>query len=733
MSKKIEVTEELFYEEVNKYIHDPASLEMITKAVEYAKEMHKDQKRKSGEPYFVHPLHVAYVLASIHGGPQTICAGLLHDVIEDTGASFEQVAEMFDEEVATLVESVTKIGNIEFKDEKEYQAANHRKIFIAMAKDIRVILIKLVDRLHNMRTLNFQSKEKQKKIASETLEVYAPIAHRLGLAEIKNELEDLSFMYLHPDNYHEIAKMVEMKRSEREELINKMISDITVMLKEHNFKFRIFGRPKHFYSIYNKMITKHKRFDEILDLYAIRIITETELNCYEILGYIHANYKPLSGRLKDYIAMPKMNMYQSLHTTVLDELGNIFEVQIRTEEMDSIAEMGVAAHWSYKEGKYNSASEQKEIENKLGWFHDLVNIMDESKLDHPTDFMNQIQKDIFEANIYVMSPKGRVIELPNGSTPLDFAYRIHTEIGHSTVGATVNGALVPLSTPLKTGDVVAIRTSKQSTGPSEDWLKIVKSATARNKIKAFLTKKENDVREEQVQKGEKIFKEELARRGLDEKTYGDKGKIESICGAFGVKDYADLMYAVGAKSVSLIQIIEKLTNMKQSNLIDNESLTKMFNSRVHKPVSTGGGVIVSGIDSMKIQLSGCCMPVYGDDIVGYISKGQGVKVHRRCCPNIANEKARIIDVEWDEKADSKGYETWIRIDANDRNYLISDIATMLAQYKVNMLGINSEVKPDRINVFINVKINVKDTEHLEVIISNLKKVTSVVDVIRITK
>ncbi|MGB4627609.1 MAG: RelA/SpoT family protein, partial [Erysipelotrichaceae bacterium] len=469
MSGKVEVTKELLFERVKTYINEQDSLNMIEKAYNYAEKKHEGQYRKSGEPYFYHALNVGYILATLKGGPQTVSAGLLHDTMEDCGVCFEELKEEFDEEVAKLVEGVSKIGSLKFQDEKEYQAANHRKIFIAMAKDVRVIIIKLSDRLHNMRTLMYHTEEKQKKIASETLNVYAPIAHRLGLAEMKNELEDLSFMYLENEKYHEIANLLEAKKSEREEVIKKMIIDIDELLSDKNLIFRIFGRSKHIYSIYRKMEKKNRSFEEIYDLYAIRVITQTELNCYEILGHIHNKYRPVPKRLKDYIAVPKPNMYQSLHTSVLDHNGNLFEVQIRTEEMNDIAEMGVAAHWAYKEGKYNSKAEQKEIENKLGWFHDMIGLLDDLEQDHPTDLVDKIQKDIFEANVYAMTPKGRVIELPNGSTPLDFAYRVHTEVGHTAVGAIVNGAHVPLNTVLNTGDVVNIRTNK-NTGPSEDWL-----------------------------------------------------------------------------------------------------------------------------------------------------------------------------------------------------------------------------------------------------------------------
>lgn len=733
MSKNKIITAEMMFEQAKTYLSED-SLALITKAYNYANEKHEGQFRKSGDPYIIHAIAVGYILATIHGGPKTIAAGLLHDVMEDCDVSRETMVEEFGEEITTLVEAVTKIGNIKFKDEKEYLAANHRKIFIAMAKDVRVILIKLVDRLHNMRTLNFMKPEKQKKIARETLEVYAPIAHRLGMSEIKNELEDLCFLYLEPQKYHEIAHLVEVKKDERAKLVEKMIGEISDMLNKHNFKFRIFGRSKHLYSIHKKMVTKNKRFEEILDLYAIRIVTETELNCYEILGYIHAKYHPIPGRLKDYIAMPKMNMYQSLHTTIVADEGNIFEVQIRTEEMDAIAEQGVAAHWRYKEGKkYSVEAEQKEIEEKLAWYRDLTTMTDDVDVSSPEDYMNVLQRDIFEANVYVMSPLGRVIDLPNGSTPLDFAYRIHTEVGHSTIGALVNGYLVPLNTVLKTGDVVQIRTSKQSNGPSEDWLKVVKTAHARNKIKSFLQKKENENRAQFIEKGETMLRDELIRRNFDDKVWMDKGKIENVCNQFTVNNYNDLMYAIAVKSVNLQQVIERLTNQKMPTLLDNLSLTRLFQSRPKevKKVTSNIGVSVEGIDSMMISFAGCCKPVYGDEIVGFISKGQGVKVHRKDCPNIIKEQ-RLINVYWDESAESKTYEANLSICANDRNYLISDIVTIVSQCKVRLIGINSHVQNDRITAVIKLTVEVHSLEHLRVLIANIKKLNSITAVDRVS-
>ncbi len=628
-----------------------------------------------------------------------------------------------------LVEGVTKIGNLKFKDEKEYQAANHRKIFIAMANDIRVIVIKLVDRLHNMRTLQYMPPEKQQKIAAETLQVYAPIAHRLGISEIKNELEDLSFYYLDREKYYEIAHLVEEKKAMRDEQVKHMIRDISEMLKEKNIEFRIFGRSKHLYSIYKKMKTKNKRFEEILDLLAIRIVTQTKLNCYEILGYIHAAYRPIPGRLKDYIAVPKSNMYQSLHTTIVGDEGRIFEIQIRTEEMDSIAEMGIAAHWRYKEGtKYDPHKEQREIEQKLSWFRDLSALTGDLS-DDPNEYMDTLQKDIFEANVYVMTPKGRVIELPNGSTPIDFAYRVHTEVGHSTVGAMVNETLVPLNTPLKTGDVVQIKTSKQSAGPSEDWLKFVKTNHAKNKIRGFLQKKEVEKKQEFIERGEQIIRDELKKRGYPEKDYFERKKIESILTAFQVGSYTDLMYGIAVKSISVISVIEKLTNQKKPIILDNETVSRSFSPARKAPSKSG--IIVPGIESMMISLAGCCSPIPGDEIVGYISKGNGVKVHRRDCPNVANEKSRLIDVEWDDRREPRKYEATIQIYSHDRNFLLTDLMTVISQCKASLQNINSSVNQEELTVSTKIMLLVDDYDHLKTLIANLKKVNSVVSVERV--
>jgi len=729
MDAKKRVTMDDVRAEVRTYIQNEENLSIVDKAYAYAELHHREQFRKSGEPYIIHLVNVAYILATLRVGPRTVAAGFLHDVIEDCGVTKEQLTKDFGDEVATLVESVTKIGHIEFKDEKEYLAVNHRKIFIAMAKDVRVILIKLVDRLHNMRTLQYMSEEKQSKIASETLEVYAPIAHRLGISEIKNELEDLSFYYLHREKYYEIAHLVEMRKAERDAQVNKMITEISEMLAQQHIPFRIFGRSKHLYSIYKKMTTKNKRFDEILDLLAIRIVTLTDVNCYEILGYIHQKYRPIPGRLKDYIAMPKMNMYQSLHTTIMGEQGSIFEVQIRTENMDDIAEQGVAAHWRYKEGsKYNPEKEMREIEEKLSWFKDFTSMSDDLAAG---EYMDLLTHDVFEANVYVMSPKGRVIDLPQGSTPIDFAYRIHTDIGHATVGAIVNGVLVPINTELKTGDVVQIKTSKQLNGPSEDWLKIVKTSHARNKIRNFLLKKEMESRSENIAKGESMFKEELKKRGLDEKEFMNPKKLETVFQYFTIQNYNDFMNAIAVKSLTMPAIFEKL-QVRKPTLMEN--FDRFFKpQRSDRRNVSKFGVTVAGVDSIMISLAGCCSPVYGDDIVGYITKGQGVKVHRKDCPNVIHETRRLIHCEWDEEYTTGKYEVNLFIMSTDRSFLITDIVTTVSQCKAGLSAVNSTVNEDKITATTTLRVVVDNAEHLRTVIANLKKVPSVLTVDRITQ
>lgn len=731
MSQKKQVTFEECMENVQTYIKRPENIELIQKAYDFAYEHHKGQFRKSGEPYVIHVIQVANTLALMHCGPKTIAAGLLHDTVEDCeGVTTDTITELFGQEIATLVDAVTKIGAIKFKDEEEYLASNHRKLFIAMAKDIRVILIKLADRLHNMRTLQYMRPEKQKKIARETLSVYAPIAHRLGISEIKNELEDLSFKYLDYKKYEEIKGLVQQRESDRNEQVQEMISDIESIMKEYNIQYRIFGRSKHFYSIYKKMVTKNKRFEEILDLLAIRIITDSVVHCYEILGYIHAKYRPIPGRFKDYIAMPKANMYQSLHTTIVEpEHGNIFEIQIRTEEMDAIAERGVAAHWKYKENRnYTPEYEQKEIEDKLSWFRDFSMMTDEESED-PLEYMNVLQKDIFEANVYCLTPRGKVIALPSGSCPIDFAYRIHTEVGNKTVGAKVNGAIVPLNTPLKTGDVVDILTNNNSVGPSADWIKIVKSGHARNKIRAFLQKQEQQSRKDSIKLGESMLEDEFRRLKLDSKLMEQK-RLESILTSLSFKSVDDLYVGIAMKRVSLQSIVDRLVK-NRSNMLEDQEIMKIYNKQsTHTAKHSSCGVIVPGIDTIAVSLANCCRPIPGDPIIGYISKGQGVKVHRADCPNIVNEKKRLIPVQWEEGLDEKQYEVNLIVHSDDRNYLLSDIVTTLQQCNVYLKHVDSAVDDGNLEATTKLTVSVKNAAHLQNLISNLKKVRSVNEVIR---
>lgn len=731
MSQKKQVTFEECMENVQTYIKRPENIELIQKAYDFAYEHHKGQFRKSGEPYVIHVIQVANTLALMHCGPKTIAAGLLHDTVEDCqGVTTDTITELFGQEIATLVDAVTKIGAIKFKDEEEYLASNHRKLFIAMAKDIRVILIKLADRLHNMRTLQYMRPEKQKKIARETLSVYAPIAHRLGISEIKNELEDLSFKYLDYKKYEEIKDLVKQRESDRNEQVHEMISDIESIMKEYNIQYRIFGRSKHFYSIYKKMVTKNKRFEEILDLLAIRIVTDSVVHCYEILGYIHAKYRPIPGRFKDYIAMPKANMYQSLHTTIVEpEHGNIFEIQIRTEEMDAIAERGVAAHWKYKENRnYTPEYEQKEIEDKLSWFRDFSMMTDEESED-PLEYMNVLQKDIFEANVYCLTPRGKVIALPSGSCPIDFAYRIHTEVGNKTVGAKVNGAIVPLNTPLKTGDVVDILTNNNSVGPSADWIKIVKSGHARNKIRTFLQKQEQQSRKESIKLGQSMLEDEFKRLKLDPKSM-DQKRLESILTSLSFKSVDDLYVGIAMKRVSLQSIVDRLVK-NRSNMLEDQEIMKIYNKQpAHVTKHSSCGVIVPGVDTIAVSLANCCRPIPGDSIIGYISKGQGVKVHRADCPNIVNEKKRLIPVQWEEGLDEKQYEVNLIIHSDDRNYLLSDIVTTLQQCNVYLKHVDSAVDDGNLEATTKLTVSVKNAAHLQNLISNLKKVRSVNEVIR---
>ena len=723
-------------EVASRYITKKEDFDLINHAYDYIMIKHKDQKGKSGEPYTNHLIWVAYILATLQTGPKTITAGLLHDVMEDCDVSREEMIENFGEEVTSLVEGVTKISKMPFKDEADVYAENHRKIYIAMAKDIRVILIKFADRLHNMRTLQFMPPEKQKRISRETLEVYTPIAHRLGLSDIKTELEDLALSYLDPIAYHDIARLLQTKQDERKESVDKMMKEVENLLKENHYQYRILGRAKSIYSIYKKMFKKHKRFDELYDLYELRIILQNKLDCYSVLGLIHDHYRPIPGRFKDYIAMPKPNMYQSLHTSVIGEDGNTFEIQIRTEEMDELAELGVAAHWRYKEGKsFSAKAEQKEIGEKLQWLREFISLSDDIKDGDAKEYYDSISRDIFEANVYVLTPQGKIVELPNGSTPIDFAYRIHTEVGHHTVGAIVNNVMVPIDSQLKTGDVCEIKTNKQSAGPSEDWLKFVRTAGARNKIRQFLVKKEAETKKDVIEEGRKMLREEIRKRGLDEKKFLEPETYKTYFGAFGARSFDDILYFIGKKNLSVMTLLEKV-NPKKTGFLEN--LTKIIQRNSEQKIklekgTSSNGVAVKGVSGLKIVLSKCCNPIPGDKIVGYVSQGQGIKVHREDCPNINQPdiQNRLIDVYWDYTSIvMMKYNADLEINGLDRTNLLNDIITVLGQLKINILNIHADTTDDN-RAIIKIKIAVENAEQLNKAIANMDRVQGIYEIKRV--
>ena len=682
----------------------------------------------------MHLIWVAYILATLQTGPKTIAAGLLHDVMEDCDVPREEMVERFGEEITTLVEGVTKINKMPYMEESEVYAENHRKIYIAMAKDIRVILIKLADRLHNMRTLQYMPPAKQQRISRETLEVYAPIAHRLGINDIRIELEDLCLYYLDPKAYKEIADLLDEKRSERDAAIEKMKKSVEALLDEHHISYHIKGRAKHIYSIYKKMVIKHKRFNELYDLNALRIIVKEKVTCYEVLGLIHEKYRPLPGRFKDYIAMPKPNMYQSLHTAVIGDDGLIFEIQIRTEEMDELAERGVASHWRYKEGvNYSAKEEQKEIGEKLQWLSDFITISDEVKDEKAQEYYNTLKRDIFEANVYVLTPNGKIVELPNGSTPIDFAYRIHTEVGNHTTGAIVNNVMVPIDTTLKTGDVVKIMTSNQA-HPSEDWLKIVRTGSARNKIKQYIVKQEAEDKKEIIDEGRRILREEIRNRELDEKTYLDPETYRSKFSEIGCRNFDEVLIAIGKKQAAAGSLLDHVVPEKKGFIENLSQIIRKNNNREQaeakrkKSIGVAVGNLTGGV---MMSLSKCCNPIPGDEIVGFVSKGQGIKIHRADCPNVKNvDPSRLVDVYWDYASiESKRYNVDLEIIGLDRPNLLSDIVTVLGTCNVNIMNINAGIAD--LDADMNITISVDSVEKLQNTIDNLNKIHGVAEVKRV--
>lgn len=713
---------------VKEYISDAEHLQRIEDAFHYANKMHTNQYRKSGEPYIIHPLEVSYILTSLNTGPTTIVAGLLHDILEDTEATREDIVERFGEEVFVLVDGVTKLKKIKYVSKEQQQAKNHQKMFLAMAKDIRVIIIKLADRLHNMRTLNYRNEENQIKVSKETIEIYVPIAHRLGMYRLKSELEDRCFRYIDPDEYYKIAKLINKKQREREEDISYMIDEISTLLDSHNLEFEMTGRIKNIYSVHKKMKERKKDFSEIFDLLALRIIVKSESDCYHVLGLIHSKWRPIPKRFKDYIAMPKPNMYQSLHTTIITINGKIFEVQIRTVEMDQIAEYGIAAHWAYKENsRKTAAQEHLEMQQKLKWYKELI----QYSLDSDTEeqFLDIIKEDIFSANVYVFTPNGDVLDFPAGATPLDFAYRIHSEVGNKTIGSIVNGKIVPLTYELKTGDIIEIKTSNQSFGPSEDWIKIVKTNHARNKIKQYFNKQN---RNSLVEQGKEKVLKEFSASGLDLSKHIYDNKFIEKFQKYGVKTIEDLFYQVGKKIISSKSVVNRIVEDKE---FDAQHWLEQFseenlNDRLRKYRSSENGIVVEGLHNPRVKLAKCCNPIPGDEIMGYISKGNGIAVHRKECRNISDtEKQRCIEVYWDDSFNRK-YEVDLKVIAFDHNDLLSETIVVINSSEVNLLSINANVTDDGF-MTMKFKISVNDLNKLERLVINIKKIKDVYSVERI--
>lgn len=711
---------------------------LIEKAYYLAKSAHEGILRKSGEPYIIHPIAVANILVDMQLDIETISAGLLHDVIEDTDYTYDDIKEMFSKEVADLVDGVTKLGQIKYQSKEETQAENLRKMFLAMAKDIRVILIKLADRLHNMRTLKYMPEEKAKYKAKETLEIYGGIAHRLGISKVKWELEDLALRYIDPDGYYDLVDKVSMKRSQREEYISRIVHLLQEKFNEVNIDCEVYGRPKHFYSIYKKMKNKHKTFEEIFDLTAVRIVVDTIKDCYAVLGMVHTLWVPMPGRFKDYIAMPKANMYQSLHTTVIGPEGEPVEIQIRTHEMHNIAEYGIAAHWKYKEG---TMSNNEKMEEKLKWLRQMMEW--EKEVKDPQEFLDSLKEDVFNSQVYVFTPKGDVIELPAESTPIDFAYRVHSKVGNKCVGAKINGRLVPIDYKLQNGEIVEVITSSNSTGPSRDWLKIVKTPNARNRIRQFFKKER---REENIQKGYEVLEKEFKRYEIPLKDSSIEKFMEQIAKKFNQPSLEDLIATIGYGGITASQVVPKVRDfyLKEEKKKEKENKQKEEHEDLsqykitdkeykEKRKKSSSGVIVKGLDNILVRFAKCCNPLPGDEIVGYVTKGRGVAIHRADCPNckLDNElfQKRLVDVEWDNPKKSK-FEGEIRIVATDRKSMLSDVTHMIAVQKLNINGINARKSKDGIT-HINLLIEVNDISELINLMKKLKAIPGVDEVFRV--
>ena len=724
---------------VRKY-HPSADISMIQKAYEVAREAHKDQKRKSGEPYIIHPLCVAIILADLELDKETIVAGLLHDAVEDTWMTYEEVEKEFGSEVALLVDGVTKLGQLNYsKDKVELQAENLRKMFLAMAKDIRVILIKLADRLHNMRTLQYMKPEKQLEKARETMDIYAPIAMRLGISKIKVELDDLSLKYLKPEVYYDLVDKIALRKSEREEFVNSIVRQVKQHMDDAGIKSQVDGRIKHFFSIYKKMVNQDKTIDQIYDLFAVRILVDTVKDCYGALGVIHEMYKPIPGRFKDYIAMPKPNMYQSLHTTLIGPNGQPFEIQIRTYEMHKTAEYGIAAHWQYKESSDGKVPVGKQEEEKLNWLRQILEW--QRDMSDNREFMSLLKNDLnlFADNVYCFTPQGDVKTLPTGSTPIDFAYSVHSAVGNRMVGARVNGKLVPIEYEIQNGDRIEIITSQNSQGPSRDWLKLVKSTQAKNKINQWFKK---ELKEDNILKGKEMLAQYAKTKGYKIGNYMKNQYLDVVMHKYGFRDWDSVLAAIGHGGLKEGQVFNKLLEAyekeNKKKITDEEVLEAAAEAQEKLHIAKSkGGIIVRGIHDVAVRFSKCCSPIPGDEIVGFVTRGRGITIHRTDCVNVLNmseaDRTRLIEAEWQE-TDSRAAEKYtaeLQIYANNRTGLLVDLAKIFTERKIDLKNINSRIsKQDKATISVSFEVGSK--EELASLVEKIRQVESVQDVERTT-
>ena len=734
--------EVLYKELINSVLkyHPSTDISMIEKAYKVASEAHEGQKRKSGEPYIIHPLCVAIILADLELDKETIVAGLLHDAVEDTWMTYEEVEKEFGSEVALLVDGVTKLGQLSYSADKvEVQAENLRKMFLAMAKDIRVILIKLADRLHNMRTLQYMRPEKQQEKARETMDIYAPIAMRLGISKIKVELDDLSLKYLKPDVYYDLVHKVALRKSEREQFVGAIVKEVKKHMDDANIKAQVDGRVKHFFSIYKKMVNQDKTIDQIYDLFAVRILVDTVKDCYAALGVIHEMYKPIPGRFKDYIAMPKPNMYQSLHTTLIGPNGQPFEIQIRTYEMHRTAEYGIAAHWKYKESSDGKAPVGKSEEEKLNWLRQTLEW--QRDMSDNKEFMSLLKNDLdlFADSVYCFTPQGDVKTLPSGSTPVDFAYSVHSAVGNKMVGARVNGKLVPIEYEIKNGDRIEIITSQNSQGPSRDWLKLVKSTQAKNKINQWFKK---ELKEDNILKGKEMLAQYARAKGFKIANYTKTQYLEAVLRKYGFRDWDSVLAAIGHGGLKEGQVFNKLVEAydkeNKKNLTDEQVLEAASETQEKLHIAKSkSGIVVKGIHDVAVRFSKCCNPIPGDEIVGFVTRGRGITIHRTDCVNVLNmsetDRTRLIEAEW-QQPDTKEKEKYmaeIQVYANNRTGLLVDLSKIFTERKIDLRSINSRTsKQEKATISMSFEIGSK--EELRSLIEKIRQVESVIDVERTT-